>query len=362
MCWPSRHEDPLGVLHLQGMHEYETMLEYIARVYDGAHEWAAGWKVDIFKVVEVGPPVAEIDPTAVRVRRHTGVDIKVFTSGRRRPGGGAGAGPANDWQSMLMDLDEDAVDESEEHEPMADDIPSLDASAEEDDCISAGDDSVVESELGSACLSSPSATSSDFDFSEVAGDGDESPPPPPAPADGLESAEGLALLAPADPPLAVPPVPPADVVLGGDDAAGEAAPAPPVPAVDRVPRGVAELEVGVDGGYIRYYGGPKPFMVAHCIVHGERECRLTRTTAASETRGRSGQGRPLGLLLSWLQCGCRGDMVDAKTHKGMRPWPTFDDRLRARQGFADVPESALWFAAEREQREDEPAEEPEKAP
>ena len=121
------------------------------------------------------------------------------------------------------------------------------------------------------------------------------------------------------------------------------------------------MEKSVDGGYLRYYGGDKPFIVAHCTIHGDRECRLTRSTAASGARTRAAQGRPLGFLLAWLRCGCRADFVEASHHKTMRPWPSYDDRSRAREEFAAEPDAALWFAVERDRRDDE-AEEPEKAP
>ena len=89
-------------------------------------------------------------------------------------------------------------------------------------------------------------------------------------------------------------------------------------------------------------------MVAECAIAAQGgQCRLTRTL----TRGRrAGQGRPLGLLLAWLQ--------DPRIHEASRTtpgWhrPAFDERAAHRLAFAAAPGSEEMLSRERDPAHDE---------
>ena len=82
--------------------------------------------------------------------------------------------------------------------------------------------------------------------------------------------------------------------------------------VQQIP-GVGELRYNEDG-----------FIRAHCPVHG-KECRKQRATTVNASR--PGQGRPLGLLVSWLQKA--RSAASASEHKKM-PVCSLEDRRLAR--------------------------------
>ena len=91
-------------------------------------------------------------------------------------------------------------------------------------------------------------------------------------------------------------------------------------------------------------------MTAHCTVHGEG-CRRSRTVTESGRYGREGQGRPIGLLVAWLQ--------DPDNHADLprtfvHPRPR---RQQARQMFSILEGSRLFSKHEREKRPGE-ADEP----
>ncbi|CAE7262689.1 unnamed protein product [Symbiodinium microadriaticum] len=113
---------------------------------------------------------------------------------------------------------------------------------------------------------------------------------------------------------------------------------------------VFELEGGL--GQIRYNVAQQQF-IARCAVHGE-DCRRRRTTAPSAASQRGGQGRPIGLLVSWLMRAHEEDT--AKDHVKMKPSP-LDDRVAAREAFYAMDGGRLFAESyEREQGEGEPEE------
>jgi hypothetical protein len=87
-----------------------------------------------------------------------------------------------------------------------------------------------------------------------------------------------------------------DDSMAGLDLAGPSGPASP----PKGPKDKADLVLDVPNGILRYYKKGN-IVVAHCTMqgHGSKCCR-TRTLTLSLKKGRSGQGRPLGLLLRWL--------------------------------------------------------------
>lgn len=91
-------------------------------------------------------------------------------------------------------------------------------------------------------------------------------------------------------------------------------------------------------------------MVAFCLYHSGH-CRRTRTTKASELRGKAGQGRPIGTLMAWLEQGSQFETAQAHSANCR---PKYDDRKRARERFCALTGGKDWAASyERPLREGE---------
>ena len=110
------------------------------------------------------------------------------------------------------------------------------------------------------------------------------------------------------------------------------------------------MDINVAGGFLKFHRRGNQ-LVAHCLRHGERACRLTRTLTASTARGRKGQGRPLGLALAWLAAADHLDDDTAAGHKTYKP--SFEERMEARALFAATDDYREWAELERPMREDE---------
>ena len=121
------------------------------------------------------------------------------------------------------------------------------------------------------------------------------------------------------------------------------------PADRRAP--ISEDVISFDGHEIHYnvHGG---YLRAHCGVH--EDCRRQRTTRESTFAFHNrGQGRPLGLLVSWLQDA--QNFPDRASHvKAKRS--SWAKRKQARQDFKAVRHSQSFFDLERDQRADEDSE------
>ena len=86
---------------------------------------------------------------------------------------------------------------------------------------------------------------------------------------------------------------------------------------------------------------------------------MDRLAYPNESRGREGQGRPLGLLMAWLMAGkaCnRNEHGDLK--KALEARAGFEERKYAREIFKVIPGTEPLFAQERACRDNED-EEPE---
>jgi len=136
------------------------------------------------------------------------------------------------------------------------------------------------------------------------------------------------------------------------DEAGEqprASKKPRKPAEDRLPK-IVDDRFDIDGiGSIRYNYRSES-MVAFCLYHSGH-CRRTRTTKASELRGKAGQGRPIGTLMAWLEQGSQFETAQAHSANCR---PKYDDRKRARERFCALTGGKDWAASyERPLREGE---------
>ena len=109
----------------------------------------------------------------------------------------------------------------------------------------------------------------------------------------------------------------------------------------------------VNGGVLRFY--PQNSVVtAFCDHPGHGDCRRSRTVRqneASRTAMQRGQGRPIGLLCSWLELQMDHSSQQDHVHNCN---PTATQRVAAREKFLQMP-GALDFSqqAERPQREGE---------
>eukprot|EP00971_Amphidinium_carterae_P322128 6403140-Amphidinium_carterae.1 len=114
---------------------------------------------------------------------------------------------------------------------------------------------------------------------------------------------------------------------------------------------VADISVDVDGGKILFYKKSGNF-VAMCGNELHGSCVLTRTSRAGK---RLCQGRPLGLLSSWLY---EGQFVGSKEHHWLQEcWPhSHELRSQHRDLLAECPEAEALFEQERDQEPGEDCE------
>ena len=145
-------------------------------------------------------------------------------------------------------------------------------------------------------------------------------------------------------------------------------------AGDRLPTGarnVADVVVDVAGvGDIRFYSKNQVF-VASCRRPEHQNffsdtgsaltCSRKRTVRAAaklakDVRKRSGQGRPLGHLMRWLECGCEAE--DQPQHVLHARCFDRDERRAARARLARLPGAAALLAKERARQDWESDDEP----
>ncbi|CAE7816651.1 unnamed protein product [Symbiodinium sp. CCMP2456] len=155
---------------------------------------------------------------------------------------------------------------------------------------------------------------------------------------------------------------------------GPAAAAVAGPAANRPPAGsrhVADVVVDVPGvGDIRFYT-KNQVLVASCRRPEHQNfysdtgsvltCSRKRTVRAAaklakDVRKRSGQGRPLGHLMRWLECGC--EAADQQQHVLHARSFDRDERRAARARLASLPGAEDLFAKERSRLDWESDDEP----
>ena len=143
------------------------------------------------------------------------------------------------------------------------------------------------------------------------------------------------------------------------------APPPPAPisahGSEADPRGHSEVSVFTKFGKISFYPSDNRFE-CRCRHHqvGAKHCVLTRTK--KENVGRPAQGRPLGLMMAWLES-C--ELYETKADHGNKLWIqvelTQEVRLRARLELRKLLNGPVLESMERQLRAGE-AEEPEDIP
>ena len=118
------------------------------------------------------------------------------------------------------------------------------------------------------------------------------------------------------------------------------------------------MAVRVQGGVLRYDGWREDFFVVECGNPAHDRCRLTRTAGGAAHSGRSGQGRPYGLLAAWL----RAPTASLETNMFAYTSPSRGERQIARRSLATDVDGRALLAAERARRGDESSEEPANVP
>ena len=111
--------------------------------------------------------------------------------------------------------------------------------------------------------------------------------------------------------------------------------------------------MSVHGGRICDYGHDEWFVAFCDPSYGHGVCKLTRTSRASTIAARRGQGRPLGLLMSWLKRA--NGVTDEHAHKSMYyiQLATHGERVAEREYLGTLPGGAALMAFERAMRPDE---------
>ena len=128
---------------------------------------------------------------------------------------------------------------------------------------------------------------------------------------------------------------------------GEQMPPPAVPSRAASSAGKASerdnalLLMQCDGGTLRYY--KQGFFTATCNNPRHKRCTLTRTAAAGK---KPAQGRPLGLMLAWLQWG--EGLETRAQHWTRADWPSHESRSAQREAFSRREGAEDFLAFERE--------------
>ena len=112
----------------------------------------------------------------------------------------------------------------------------------------------------------------------------------------------------------------------------------------------SDLVCEVPGGRIMYYH-TKNLFTATCSQPGHGQCVLTRSAGAGR---RAAQGRPLGLLASWLAAGARH--ATKAEHWDRSQWPSHEQRSTHRDLLAENPLGLQLLQEERPQEAGEAAE------
>ena len=172
-----------------------------------------------------------------------------------------------------------------------------------------------------------------------------------APAAPAPAAPGPAAPRPAVP---VPPVPAPAVPAPDMPAPAVAEPLQPRRAVVGRSRTGTEVRFSTPVGDLAFYP-QNSTMSAFCTNPRHNDCRRNRTVKPSENIFRQGQGRPIGLLMAWLQ-----QSNDYATKDEHVRWcnPGFRHRQSGRSQFMALNDAARFAAHERPRRPDEDNDEP----
>ena len=112
------------------------------------------------------------------------------------------------------------------------------------------------------------------------------------------------------------------------------------------------------GSIVYYNNGTERYFVAHCQHSGtlghSKNCRMKRR--ANSNKSHPGQGRPLGLLLAWLEAGHIGVEMPPGGH--IKYIPSFDVRQRKRTAFLATTEGREFVGNETDTEEDRRVVEP----
>lgn len=350
------HTDATGLMHFQCRDEYCALYE-LAMELQPQLTTPAIWEANFYRTDDSRQILAHIHPRRLRVKSIPDLlaESKRFPVERARRRGRAAADDALDgWDAELELLDEpgSGSDDASDVDMAVGGSEAEENSGEEgegvDDARSASGSSVanLHDSDGSSPASSPvsgpgSALSDDCSACE-----DEE----------LESASAVSVATSELTVLSF-----ADLETGMYEEAPPATPAREAPATGAPlsasePSRLAEVTFEIPNlGTLRFYATRNEF-VAHCThQQGHDRCRLSRSSSASLAGNREGQGRPLGLLVAWLQAA--HGFQDGRAHVRM-PRPDLATRQAAREFLKTLEGSGALLLAERPRRAGEPEEPP----
>jgi hypothetical protein len=131
-----------------------------------------------------------------------------------------------------------------------------------------------------------------------------------------------------EPPPPLPPAPVAPEPRANDDAPGGGH-ADAAVVAHRAPRGAPNLNVMIGSGYICISKGTQS-LDAHCTACSGKVDRKSLRRLRARAPNTRAQGRPMGLLLAWLESPCPGEATDHRAVLKHLPYATRKDaRLRA---------------------------------
>lgn len=359
----SSHRGQASHITLTASDTYCTLFELLAEVVTYQ---ADSWNMEFFEIADSPRPIHKLDPRSVEISRIPGVaGRKLEITGPRAHRRARAAQDVDaQWLSHIDALGDGASEASScewsgsgasVHSSQYESVPMASSQSErfDSDVSMRGDIELDMPDVGRAFVDAGSGEGSLPDINVDEGGADE---------DSSSSASSTCSNAPvqdvsgvAEPSRheMVGPAPSSPATASDPNAhVGEQVVVAGARNIDRGRAGKSDIEVSVRGGFIRHYSAYSS-MVAHCDnpLHGNR-CRFTRSTKPSDRSSRAGQGRPLGLLLSWLQVGADENIRTAAEHLHVSQ-PDFATRssCRAELGSlvsADVVQAML--ACERPQR------------
>ena len=359
--------EPRGRVVLRQTGRFQQALDTIAKL-----SLKSSWEMEFFKMLSFKRPLALFEPDLCLVEAQTEDPVRLWPLERKRRGRRARSVRADNVSGDLEALsqagveaapptpeaglgEQDAASEGSE----VSDATNLAVSSEEESNPEEAEETefdelldmlfAVEAEPAHADdemqqpepvrIPSPAPSSAQDES------GGEQPPVEPRATAGPEQGDSGSSTPPA--PDAAPP---AEPPRGAEADAADVIPDVAVARARAVAaRSAAELVLEIDGGVLSYYR--QGIFTATCSNPLHHRCVLTRTARAGRAPA---QGRPLGLLASWL---AMGTAVESKEeHWDKTTWPSFEDRRAAREALAQQDDAWPFFGFERAEREGEGAE------
>eukprot|EP00971_Amphidinium_carterae_P351871 6492314-Amphidinium_carterae.1 len=352
---------PDGKVHLEQTGEYQSEFEFIDTL-----NLSMAWRCHFYQIEATDAPIGALLPAQCIAQEFEHDSCHLWPPVRKPRGPRKGKGKGKVSKDIVDDSCVGDVEDHVDDLPAEDDLSFVESSHEgsnsegedandseesNDELLLDGLDVLLKEHLVTMVAENETAGKSEVAepileaaTHDVVSDSDSEHVVLEAPDVG-QGASSSSSIAP--PPVVVEPMEvEATTTVAAPAAHVEALVGPPIP-VPAVARGKALADIAVSGGRIAFYC--KGFFQATCETH--YRCVLTRTSMAGR---RAGQGRPLGLLTSWLAMG--PTVVDKASHWDAAAWPNHATRHEHRTLLAQLEGGIEMLSFERDQREDEPEE------